>query len=175
MGLALDYGSDDSDQEEQPPALAPPPVNPAATTSALGLPPPKNKKRALKIGFDHPLLFAPTFGTAQDEAEGDEPASKKARRIKEDESSQVADKTGKGKSTLLDMLPPPKRAVVPSTITTTQTSTPAVEEETEEPTLIMPRKVAKQAVGKPEPVGLDLFGLGMFRCVHHAMHILTVS
>ncbi|KAI5454391.1 hypothetical protein NCC49_004445 [Naganishia albida] len=159
MGLALDYGSDDSDQEEQSPAPAPPPANPAATTSALGLPPPKNKKRALKIGFDHPLLSAPTFGTAQDEAEADEPASKKARRIKEDESSQVADKTGKGKSTLLDMLPPPKRAVVPSTITTTQTSTPAVEEETEEPTLIMPRKVAKQAVGKPESVGLDLFGL----------------
>jgi hypothetical protein len=172
MGLALDYGSDDSDQEDQAPA--PPPVKPAATTSALGLPPPKNKKRALKIGFDHPLLSAPTFGnTPQDEDEGDERASKRARYVKEEESSQVADKTGKGKSTLLDMLPPPKRAVVPSTSTTTQIPTQAAEEDSEEPATLMPRKLAKHVAGKTiEPAGLDLFGLGKPFCLHHTSKIL---
>lgn len=160
MGLALDYGSDDSDQEEQAPS--PPSVKSAATTSALGLPPPKNKKRALKIGFDHPLLSAPTFGNTPQDEDEDERASKKARHVKDNESSQVADKTGKGKSTLLDMLPPPKRAVPSSSATTTQTQPPATEEEAEEPAVLMPRKLAKQAGGKaqPEPASLDLFGLG---------------
>lgn len=168
MGLALDYGSDDSDQEEQAPS--PPPVKPAAaTTSALGLPPPKNKKRALKIGFDHPLLSAPTFGNTPQGEEEDERSRKRARHVKDDESNQVADKTGKGKSTLLDMLPPPKRAV-PSSSSTTQTEPTATEEDAEESAVLMPRKLAKQAGGKaqPEPAGLDLFGLGkLSACIIH--------
>lgn len=151
MGLALDYASDASDDAEEQPL--PPPPNPAPVSS-LGLPPPKNKKRPLKIGFEHPLLSAPTFGSHDDDE--DDRASKRVRRVKADEDVEVADKTGKGKSALLDMLPPPKRAVPPST-----TTQPPDEEPEESP--LVPRKLAKQTGGKQDPPALDLFGLGKLR------------
>jgi hypothetical protein len=161
MGLALDYGSDDEEEEQEqvtvPEPAAAPVVAPIASTSSLGLPPPKNKKRALKIGFDHPLLSAPTFGAAS--SDDVEERTSKRQRVKDAGEEEIQDRKGKGKSTLLDMLPPPKRTA-PAASSTTAT-TPKVEEQEEEDAPLVPRKLAKQAGKAPaEPASLDLFGLG---------------
>ncbi|KAJ9124975.1 hypothetical protein QFC24_002907 [Naganishia onofrii] len=132
MGLALDYASDSDEdsppQQQQPPpksqqpTAAPAPIPAAeATSSFLNLPPPKNKKRPLKIGFDHPLLSAPRLSATQpDNEEDDQPrrSAKKQRTADEHDAQQqpsqpstMSKEKGKGKSTLLDMLPPPKRAL----------------------------------------------------------------
>ncbi|GHJ84655.1 hypothetical protein NliqN6_1057 [Naganishia liquefaciens] len=159
MGLALDYGSEEEEEEQVVPPvldLAPAPA-PIASTSSLGLPPPKKKKRALKIGFDNPLLSAPTFGAPS--ADDEEERSIKRQRVEDaGEAEKVQDRKGKGKSTLLDMLPPPKRTAPVATSTTVNTSQTALKDEDDTP--LVPRKLAKQAGKIPtEPASLDLFGL----------------
>lgn len=160
MGLALDYGSDDEEEEQ---TLAPEPepvpvVAPIASTSSLGLPPPKKKKRPIKLGFDNPLLSAPTFG-APSADDVDERDTKRQRVEDAGDAETVQDRKGKGKSTLLDMLPPPKRTVPAASSSTVITPKAAVKDEDEAP--LVPRKLAKQT-GKAaaEPASLDLFGLG---------------
>lgn len=135
-----------------------PAVAPIASTSSLGLPPPKNKKRPLKIGFDHPLLSAPTLGApSSDDVE--ERTTKRQRVKHAGDAEDVQDRKGKGKSTLLDMLPPPKRAA--PVAQSTAVKAPQAEETEEEDVPLVPRKLAKQT-GKTsaEPASLDLFGLG---------------
>ncbi|KAJ9111462.1 hypothetical protein QFC19_001231 [Naganishia cerealis] len=145
MPLALDYDSDgdEGDDARTSPARPPP---------ALGLPPPKNKKRPLKIGFDHPLLSAPRPAAQPD---GDERTAKKQRTADADDGAPPPPEMGKGKgkgkgkSTLLDMLPPPKRALPPSSRAPPPSSRAVQPPPTTEPPSPPPE----------EPAQLDLFGL----------------
>lgn len=160
MGLALDYGSDDEDEEQTraPEPETAPVLAPIASTSSLGLPPPKKKKRPIKLGFDNPLLSAPTFG-APSADDVDERDTKRQRVEDAGDVEKVQDRKGKGQSALLDMLPPPKRTAPAASSSTVTPPQAAAKDEDDAP--LVPRKLAKQA-GKTaaEPAGLDLFGLG---------------
>ncbi|KAJ9104511.1 hypothetical protein QFC21_002007 [Naganishia friedmannii] len=178
MGLALDYASDsDEDSPRSPPqhsaaAPAPPPIPTAESSSFLNLPPPRNKKRPLKIGFDHPLLSAPRLSTTQPENEDDDQprrSAKKQRKTDEDDAQPpsqpqaMSKEKGKGKSALLDMLPPPKRALpVPRPATASKLSGSA-SVGTLQPRTVKPQPTEPPAqADETEPsaeIELDPFGL----------------
>ncbi|KAJ9115035.1 hypothetical protein QFC22_005363 [Naganishia vaughanmartiniae] len=177
MGLALDYGSD-SDEESNPPQpqpatpATPAPIPTAESTSFLNLPPPKNKKRPLKIGFDHPLLSAPRLSTTQTENEQDEEPrrSAKKQRTTEDDAQppsqpSVSKEKGKGKSALLDMLPPPKRALPVRPSTSKSTSASPGTQNTLLPRTVKPPPTeptttpAQAEEAEPAEIEFDPFGL----------------
>ncbi len=96
MGLLAEYGSDSGSDEEQIAGPSVPPPPPPASTSK----PQVKKRAAVKIGLD----LKPRLG--EDEEDEDRVVPGDSRK-----KPRLGDAGGKGKSALLDMLPPPKRSL----------------------------------------------------------------
>jgi hypothetical protein len=102
MGLLAEYGSDSGSDNEDGPAQAIAPKPAVASTSTKPVVTSKKRAAPVKIGFD---LLKPLPGDDEDESKPDAADSARKRPKLGDAGK------GKGKSALLDMLPPPKRAL----------------------------------------------------------------
>ncbi len=136
MGLLAQYGSDseDSDQDTAPQPSAS--SSTARSNPALAPTPPAPKpkvKKPLILGSNNPLLAK--LGVRElehDEEESEGGGSTKKKQKLNDGSgfgsglaTNEGQTKGKGKSSLIDMLPPPKRALPKPPVSTASTSSTA--------------------------------------------------